>query len=382
MCPTECTVDGIPLHLKACKHNDQAPSVHLSKVRTNKSVPLVEQILVGKSYIGIQYDTGCQLSLISPSTLSSLPPSMYSLGPSSRVRVLTYAGEGKDILTTEVKLKLHGKTLKLSTIEEDLNNGSEFSLSIPHKWRSFMGTSTSHHTGQISILLGGDNHLFFPTEVVWDSQGMALYQSNLTQSYMVYVSVPSNTITWVEPIISFSNRIRRRTRQAGRKTGGEAETSGRNREENQEIQEKNQDIRTNRRKIRNFMRKSGGESGTPGRNQEENQEIQEKNQGIRKRNRRKSGGESGTSVRNREENQEIQEKNQDIRKRNRRRTRNFRKKSEGEPTPELPANLNPPQETIQGLAEDHVAAELAQEQSNQLHPAQDEFHADPASTEQ
>ena len=217
----------------------------------------MEQILVGKSYIGIQYDTGCQLSLISPSTLSSLPPSMYSLGPSSRVRVLTYAGEGKDILTTEVKLKLHGKTLKLSTIEEDLNSGSGFSLSILHKWRSFTGTSTSHHTGRISILLGGDNHLFFPTEIEQDLQGIALYQSDLTQSYMVYGSVPSNTITWVEPLISSSNRIRRRNRQSRRKTGGEAGTSGRNREENQEIQEKNQNIRKrNRRRNRNFRKKS------------------------------------------------------------------------------------------------------------------------------
>ena len=57
VCPTGCTVDGIPLHRKACKHNDQAPFVNLSKVSTNKYVPLVEQILVGKSYIGIQYGT-------------------------------------------------------------------------------------------------------------------------------------------------------------------------------------------------------------------------------------------------------------------------------------------------------------------------------------
>ena len=67
-----------------------------------------------------------------------------------------------------------------------------------------MGTPTSSHSEQISILLGGDNHLFFPTEVERDSQGVALYQSNLTQNYMVYGSVPSNTITWVEPLISIS----------------------------------------------------------------------------------------------------------------------------------------------------------------------------------
>ena len=41
-----------------------------------------------------------------------------------------------------------------------------------------------------------------------------------------------------------------------------------------------------------------------------------------------------------------------------------------------------PQETIHRLAEDPVAAELAQEQSTQHHPPQDEFHTDPASPEQ
>ena len=76
---------------------------------------------------------------------------MYSLGPSSRVRVLNYARKGKAILTTEFKLRFRGKNLRLSTIKEDLNNGSGFSLSIPHKWRSFMGTLTSQHTGQVSI---------------------------------------------------------------------------------------------------------------------------------------------------------------------------------------------------------------------------------------
>ena len=98
---------------------------------------------------------------------------------------MTYAGEGKIILTTEIKLKLNGKMLKLSAIEEDLNTGSGFSFPVPPKRRSFAGTLTSSHSGQISILLGGDNHLFFPTEMECDSQGVALYLSNLTQTYLV-----------------------------------------------------------------------------------------------------------------------------------------------------------------------------------------------------
>ena len=68
------------------------------------------------------------------------------------MRVLIYSGKARVILTTEVKLKLLEKTLRLATIEDDLNNGSGFSLSVPHKWRSFMRTLTSQHTGQVEIL--------------------------------------------------------------------------------------------------------------------------------------------------------------------------------------------------------------------------------------
>ena len=179
-------------------HSNQTPTVPVSKVGSNRSIPLVENIPLGAFFLGIQYDTGCQLSLISRSALQALPTSMYSQGTSSRVRVMTYAGEGKIILTTEVRLKLHGKMLTLSAIEEDLNNGSGFFFMVPPKWRSFTGTSTLSGSSQISILLGGDNHLFFPTEVEQDLQGVALYQSNLTRNYLVYGSVPS----WEEPLIS------------------------------------------------------------------------------------------------------------------------------------------------------------------------------------
>ena len=104
-------------------HNNQAPFISISKVSANRSVPLVETILLDNTPIGIQYDTGCQLSLISRSALSKIPQSMYSLGSSSQVKIATSAGEGKVVLTTAVKLRIQGKTLKLSTIEEDLNNG-------------------------------------------------------------------------------------------------------------------------------------------------------------------------------------------------------------------------------------------------------------------
>jgi len=54
--------------------------------------------------------------------------STYSLGTSSQVKTITYAGEGKAVLTAAVKLRMQGKTLKLSTIEEDLNNSSPNSV--------------------------------------------------------------------------------------------------------------------------------------------------------------------------------------------------------------------------------------------------------------
>ena len=120
------------------------------------------------------------------------------------MRILTYAGEGKEILLTNIELNWYGHILKLSALEDDLNNSSEFTFPVPLKWRSFTRTSTLHHSGQISILLGDDNHQVFPTELDCDAQGVALYQSKLTGNYMIYGSVPSNSITWREPFITSS----------------------------------------------------------------------------------------------------------------------------------------------------------------------------------
>ena len=197
---------GSPIHHRACKHNNQAPIVTVAKVDVNKSVLLVEDAQEGKITLGVQYNTGCQLSIISISTLSILSPSMYSLGTFSQIRIITYTGEGKTILTTEVKLWLPGATLTLSAIEENLNNESGFSVPVPSKCRSLVGSSTSQHSGQISILLGGDNNFYFPKEIEWDSQGLALYQSKLTSNHLIYGPISPNTITWSEPIILSSTK--------------------------------------------------------------------------------------------------------------------------------------------------------------------------------
>ena len=399
VCTRGCLRDGLPLHKKACMHYNHSPSFTVSRVSLDKSVPLVEDILVGQTKMGIQYDTGCQLSLISRSALASLSPASYTIGNSTKVKVMTYAGEGKVILTTEVKLRVQGKVLKLSIIEEDLNHGSGFQFSVPHKWRSFTRSPTAQHTGQLSILLGGDNHLFFPREIERDPRGMALYQSNLTQSYMVYGSIPSNIITWVEPLISSSNQIRRRTRQSRRKTGGEVGTSGRNREKNQEIQEKNQNIRKrNRRRTRNFRKKSEGEPDTPTAPKpptNPNPPTMSGNPGTLERNRKrtrnfrkKSEGEPDTPTTPKpltNLNPPTVSGNSGTLERNRKRTRNFRKKSEGEPdtptTPELPANLNPPQEPIHGLTADSISEHVAPAPTVQRAETQDEFHEIPSETE-
>ena len=204
VCPKGCKHKGIPVHRKACMHSDQTPPSTASKMSTNRSIPLVEKLPMGTSSLGIQYDTGSQLSLISQSALQSLPTSMYTRGASSKVRISSYAGEGKEILLTNIELNWYGHILKLSALEDDLNNSSGFTFPVPPKWRPITRTSTSHHSGQISILLGGDNHRVFPTELDRDAQGVALYQSKLTGNHMIYGPVPSNSITWREPSITSS----------------------------------------------------------------------------------------------------------------------------------------------------------------------------------
>ena len=89
ICSKKCSHNSHPLNHYACKHNDEAPTVSVSKVGSERSIPLVENLNLGHLFIGIQYDTGCQLSLISRSVLQTLPSSMYSQGNFTRVRVLS-----------------------------------------------------------------------------------------------------------------------------------------------------------------------------------------------------------------------------------------------------------------------------------------------------
>ena len=56
VCPKGCLEKGIPVHKRACMHNNQVPFISVSKVSPDRSVPLVETILLGNTPIGIQYD--------------------------------------------------------------------------------------------------------------------------------------------------------------------------------------------------------------------------------------------------------------------------------------------------------------------------------------
>ena len=372
------------MNKKACMHSNQAHFVTIPKVSANQSVPLVETLNLGGTKIGIQYDTGCQLSLISRSALSTIPQYMYSLGPSYKMRVLTYSRKARVILTTEVKLKLLGKTLRLATIEDDLNNGSGFSLSVPHKWRSFTGTSTSQHKGQVEILLGGDNNLFFPSEIERDSQGMALYQSNLTQGYMVYGSVPSNIVTWEEPLDPSSNRTRkfkRSTWKSGKGTGGKPDLPVKNLEKNQGNRRTRRETKKSGWKLGGKPGKLGDEAGETSISSRNNQEARVKNRSNRKGNRReprsfrgKSGGQ-----------EEKQKKNQTLKNvLNPTQTpASVRSKPTTTPViPTSPESLNNPNTPVESeipgrdSGEKAGAGYLAPAPRSRPEPAQDEFHPD------
>ena len=70
--------------------------------------------------------------MICKSPLKTLPVDSFTKGGSSRIRVLTYAREGKILITTAVQLRVNGNILKLHVIEEDLNRVKEHTGRIIH----------------------------------------------------------------------------------------------------------------------------------------------------------------------------------------------------------------------------------------------------------
>ena len=151
---------------------------------------MMDTLTVGSTKINVQYDTGCQISLITTSALKLLPRSSYSLGSSNMINLLAYNGTSEILPATEVKLFLANQVLKLTAIDSNLDSGSSYSFPTPHKWRKYTKCSTTSHSGKISILLGGDNYDCHPCNVEKDKRGVYLLKSRLSSRHIIYGPVP------------------------------------------------------------------------------------------------------------------------------------------------------------------------------------------------
>ena len=160
---------------------------------------MMDVVLFGSVPLDIQYDTGCQLSLITTSALKLIPTSCYSLGNSSMINLLAYNGTGELLPATEVELKLGDKTIKVTAVDTNLNCGGAYSFPTPSKWRQQIGNAVTSHTGKVSILLGGDHHNYHPSVVKKDKWGMSLLKSELSDRYLLYGRANPSAITWSQP---------------------------------------------------------------------------------------------------------------------------------------------------------------------------------------
>ena len=195
-CSKGCLHDSIPLHQLICKHNDQSPSITVSKVGADKSIPMMDTIKIGSAILDVQYDTGCQLSIITTSALKSLPESSYSRGSSYMVNLLAYNGTSDHLPATEVELNIGGKMLKMIAVDSNLNCGAAYSFPTPAKWRKQIGKNVISHSGKVSILLGGDHHIYHPAVVEKDQQGMSLLKSELSDKHIIFGRVNPTSMTW------------------------------------------------------------------------------------------------------------------------------------------------------------------------------------------
>ena len=98
----------MPLNRAASKHNDETSSATVSKVGSDKSIPMVENMMVDLTYLDIQYDTGCQLSLVNLTALKLLPTNCFS---TTQINLLAYNGVHT---ATEVVLHLDNLALKMT----------------------------------------------------------------------------------------------------------------------------------------------------------------------------------------------------------------------------------------------------------------------------
>ena len=152
-CTKGCQHNGHLLNHAACMHNNEKPFFKVSKVGSDKSIPMMESLLTSSTSLEIQYDSGCWLNLISKSILQLLPAYTYSLGNSAIINLLIFTGEGKLFPATTVKLYLSNRLMELVIVDIDLNSSSAYSFLTPHKWRASTGSDVTLHSGKVSILL-------------------------------------------------------------------------------------------------------------------------------------------------------------------------------------------------------------------------------------
>ena len=130
-CKKGCLHDGIPLNRVTCKDHNKTPSTTISKVGSDKCIPMVETVMVNSAPLDIQYDTGCQLSLINLSALKLLLKNSYTLGNTAQINLLAYDGMGKTLTATEVVLHLDKLALKKIPVDTILSSGSAFTFPTP-----------------------------------------------------------------------------------------------------------------------------------------------------------------------------------------------------------------------------------------------------------
>ena len=207
-----CEHDGVPLNQHACMHSNHTPSITISKLGSNRFIPLVESVDTGSSSIGIQYDLGSQLSLISSSTLQKLPPDMYTVVKTYHINLLPFTGDGSKVLATEVVLKLNRFKLQLYAIKDELNNISAFSIVMPNQWRACRRHSQLSHSSKIFILFGEDNFHAFPKEQDCNSPRTSLFKSEITNKYLIFGHPISKIFKWKEPVRNIAiNKFKTRT---------------------------------------------------------------------------------------------------------------------------------------------------------------------------
>ena len=181
--------DGVPVNHAVCKHSDESPSVTVSKVGSDKAIPMMDILTIKSIPLDVQYDTGCQLSLINTSTLKLLLQTSYSLGNINMINLLANNGTSELLPATEVKLNLGNRVIKLIAVDSNLNCGSAYSFPTPHKWRKYTKYNVTSHSGKVAILLGGDNYHCHPSHVKEDEREVTLLRSKLSGRHMIFCLV-------------------------------------------------------------------------------------------------------------------------------------------------------------------------------------------------